>query len=665
MLDLAIAVTAWTLPAIAVLALLRKSHAVVYIPNGSYGVVEKLWSLRGSRHKDSFISLHGEAGFLPETPLGGFHFFFPFKYRIHQQPLITVRGMAYLFARAGRPMEDGQTLGRWPGGVDVTDARAFLENGGQQGPQRKIQRQGAYPINTALFAVLTEEAIHAIRLGEDGTLDADHQRICSGKGYAPVILDQDMVGVVTVHDGTGLDHGEIIAPAVGTDEGRPETFHNSFQDIEKFLSAGGRRGRQEQVIVEGTYYINRLFATVTEHEKKLVPIGHVGVVISYTGPQGADVSGSDYKHGQLVESGQRGVWREPLQPGKYAVNPFALLVKEVPTTNFVLRWQEGRSEDHGFDTNLKDIPLITRDAFEPVLGLNVVVHVGQDDAPYVIQQFADLNQLVEQTLDPMVSAWFKDAAQAMTLIELVNKRAEIQAHALAEMKTRFAKYKLNVMEVMIGTPRAPAGDRHIDMVFEQLRARQVAKEQIVTYTSQQEAADKERELRESEATAAQQPALTASKVAIQVAENHGCAELARKTKDAEALVKLAEANARQTKLQGEAEAARITMVGNADASRITAVGTAEASASKAQVEAFGGAEIALRKAVAQILGEAIAKAQVPLVPNVVMAGGAGAQAPTVPELLTGIALARGGFGSLAGAEPSAAGGRLPGTAPAV
>ena len=129
MLDLAIAVTAWTLPAIAVLALLRKSHAVVYIPNGSYGVVEKLWSLRGSRHKDSFISLHGEAGFLPETPLGGFHFFFPFKYRIHQQPLITVRGMAYLFARAGRPMEDGQTLGRWPGGVDVTDARAFLENG--------------------------------------------------------------------------------------------------------------------------------------------------------------------------------------------------------------------------------------------------------------------------------------------------------------------------------------------------------------------------------------------------------------------------------------------------------------------------------------------------------------------------------------------------------
>ena len=130
-------------------------------------------------------------------------------------------------------------------------------------------------------------------------------------------------------------------------------------------------------------------------------------------------------------------------------------------------------------------------------------------------------------------------------------------------------------------------------------------------------------------------------------------------------MKLAEANARQTKLQGEAEAARITMVGNADASRITAVGTAEASASKAQVEAFGGAEIALRKAVAQILGEAIAKAQVPLVPNVVMAGGAGAQAPTVPELLTGIALARGGFGSLAGAEPSAAGGRLPGTAPAV
>jgi hypothetical protein len=30
-----------------------------------------------------------------------------------------------------------------------------------------------------------------------------------------------------------------------------------------------------------------------------------------------------------------------------------------------------------------------------------------------------------RSLDPMVSAWFKDAAQETTLIELVGKRAEL------------------------------------------------------------------------------------------------------------------------------------------------------------------------------------------------------------------------------------------------
>ena len=60
--------------------------------------------------------------------------------------------------------------------------------------------------------------------------------------------------------------------------------------------------------MEGTYYVNRLFATVDMTDKTQIRIGHVGVVISYTGPKGDDVSGEDYKHGKLVKPGHRGVW---------------------------------------------------------------------------------------------------------------------------------------------------------------------------------------------------------------------------------------------------------------------------------------------------------------------------------------------------------------------
>ena len=447
-----------------------------------------------------------------------------------------------------------------------------------------------------------------------------------------MVIDSDRVAIVTVQDSPALEHGEIIAPTVGTDARIETLFHNGFQDIPRFLAAGGRRGRQEQVLVEGTYYINRLFATVEITTKTQITIGHVGVVISYTGPKGADISGDDYKHGKLVAPGQRGVWQIPLQPGKYAVNPYAQDVKLVPTTNFQLRWIENTTtQTHNFDENLSEIRLITKDAFEPILPLSIVVHIAQDDAPYVVQQFAEIGKLVDQTLDPMVSAWFKDAAQEMTLIELVGKRAELQTKALGEMRLRFQKYRLNVMEVMIGTPRAMPGDKHIDTVFEQLRARQVAREQAATNTSQQEAALKERELNEARAVAAQQAALTASKVAIQVAQNEGEALLQRRGRDAEAIKVTAAAEAERTRVSGQAEA-----------DRITAIGAAEASATKAQADALGGPEIALRKMIAQIAAEAMQHASQPLVPHIIMGGERSASG--MVDLLMAMALADGSVG---------------------
>jgi regulator of protease activity HflC (stomatin/prohibitin superfamily) len=232
----------------------------------------------------------------------------------------------------------------------------------------------------------------------------------------------------------------------------------------------------------------------------------------------------------------------------------------------------------------------------------------------------------------MVSAWFKDAAQELTLIELVGKRAELQAKALGEMRVRFQKYRLNVMEVMIGTPRAMPGDRHIDTVFEQLRVRQVAREQAATYASQQEAALIERELNEALAVADQQTALTASKIAVQVAQNEGEALLQRRSRDAEAIKVTAAADAERTRLLGQAEA-----------DRIRAVGEAEASATKAQSDALGGPEVALRKMIAQIMAEAMQHASQPLVPQVVMGGERGASG--IVDLLMAMSLANGTIGA--------------------
>src|SRR5206468_9714252 len=114
----------------------------------------------------------------------------------------------------------------------------------------------------------------------------------------------------------------------------------------------------------------------------------------------------------------------------------------VPTTNIILKWIKSQSGSHKFDENLSEVSLITKDAFEPTLPLSVVVHIDYRKAPLVVQRFGDIKKLVEQTLDPMVSAYFKNVAQKYTLIELLQERSDIQEHAGQEMRAKFAAYNL-------------------------------------------------------------------------------------------------------------------------------------------------------------------------------------------------------------------------------
>jgi uncharacterized membrane protein YqiK len=611
----------WIASIIGVLLFIRASNIFRYIPNNQVGVVEKMWSTKGSI-KQGFIALNGEAGFEPEILRGGLHMFFPFMYSIHKSDLVTVgQGkIAYVFARDGVPLSASQVLSAndTDEKSDFQDVRKFLTHGGQKGPQRKVLREGTYAINTAQFAIITDERVYGHALGADErqVLDAMKKTLSDRDGFTPVILTpgEDIVGIVTTHDGPSLPPGEIIAPEVGTDLKDEATFHNNFQEPEKFLKAGGYRGRQLQVVVEGTWYINRLFATVEEVPKTIIPVGNVGVVIFYTGPHTADVSGDQYRHGELVARGSRGVWQEPLLPGKYAFNTYAGKVEIIPTVNFILKWVRGESGALKLDENLAEISLITKDAFEPTLPLSVVMHIDYKKAPMIIQRFGDVKKLVEQTLDPMVSAFFKNIGQKMTLIELLQNRAAIQDESLTEMKAKFTAYSLELQEVLIGTPRAPAGDQTIENILIQLRSRQVAREQITTYQEQEKAAVQERTLNEAKSAAAAQTALTQSLIQIKVHENEGAAALARAQKDAETVKVTAAAIGEKSRLEGQGEA-----------DRVLAIGQANAQSTKLSVDAYGGPEYRLAEQNFSRFAEALTKINQPLVPQFIMSGAQGSE----------------------------------------
>ncbi len=459
-------------------------------------------------------------------------------------------------------------------------------------------------------------------------------------------LGVDTIAIVTVHDGPSLTPGEIIAPAVANDSS-DANYHNNYQDPEAFLRAGGRRGRQYVPLTDGTYFINRWFATVEMIPKTVVPIGYVGVVVSYHGKIGRDTSGTAFRHGERVAEGERGVWERPLGPGKYPFNTYAGQIVLVPTTNFVLHWITGRTEAHRYDESLRSIDLVTKDAYEPLLPLSVVVHIDYEKAPGVIQRFGDVKKLITQTLDPMLSAYFRDVAHKKTMLELLHQRDEIQKESRDELRRKFREFDIECVDVLIGKPDTAEAGGKIETLLEQLRQRQLSIEQLETYERQKTAAEKLRTLNEAQAQANMQTQLTNTRVQVQIAESQGEAELALARKKAEQTVVQADAElqrsrkfaeqtvvkaeadlaaarrqAEQTVVTAQAESQQRTLAGRGEAQRIMQTGLSEASVLMRKIGSFGDPRLYALSVVA----EHLAHSSQPLVPERLFTAGSDGQA---------------------------------------
>ena len=660
----ALGTVGWAIVGLLIAAILVVALCLRFIPNNRVGIVEKL-AFAPSLSEGRILALNGEVGYQADVLRGGLHFgWWRWQYRIHKVSLVTVpQGkIGYLYARDGQPLHASQTLGRVVDSNHFQDARAFLGEGaegdearlGQRGRQRAILREGVYAINLALFIVITEDVVFRLNLGGQRELEnvvTWQKQLREIGGFDPVVVGAmaraiyavgdegeveqrvrvrrghvvgapipeaapipelqaptgvDNIAIITVHDGPSLAAGEIIAPAVANDRNDPN-YHNNYQDPEAFLRAGGRRGRQYVTLTDGTYFINRWFATVEMIPKTVVPIGYVGVVVSYYGRVGRDLSGEGFRHGERVAEGERGVWERPLGPGKYPFNTYAASIVLVPTTNFVLHWITGKSESHHYDESLRSIDLVTKDAYEPMLPLSVVVHIDYQKAPSVIQRFGDVKKLITQTLDPLLSAYFRDVAHKKTMLQLLQERDSIQSEAREELRRKFRDFDIECVDVLIGKPDTAEAGGKIETLLEQLRIRQLSIEQIETYERQRAAAEKQKVLKEAQAQADMQTELTNSRVQVQIAENKGEADLARARKQAEQLVVTAQAESQQRVLAGRGEG-----------SRTLQVGLSEASVLLRKINSFGDPRL---YALAEV-AERLAHSSQPLVPERVFMAGA-------------------------------------------
>lgn len=91
----------------------------------------------------------------------------------------------------------------------------------------------------------------------------------------------------------------------------------------EFLANSGQKGIQRQVLGPGKYRLNPYGYNIDIIDAISVPIGYVGVVTS--------LSGAKAPEGKFAAGNQKGVRAEVLQPGLYYVNPkqFKIDVQEV------------------------------------------------------------------------------------------------------------------------------------------------------------------------------------------------------------------------------------------------------------------------------------------------------------------------------------------------
>jgi uncharacterized membrane protein YqiK len=608
----------WILALILCIALykfiFRFLLGMVIVPEDKIGLVTKKFVLFGKNRElpdGRIIATLGEAGYQARTLAPGLYFWkWVWQYSISMEPftIIPEGKIGLVLSKDGSEIPSGNILAHRVECDNFQDAEKFLQNGGQRGRQSNYITAGSYRINTLLFQISVTSMIR---------------------------IQESMVGIITTLDGLPIEAGQIAGKVIDG--------HNNFQDFGTFIKTGGNKGLQPQVILAGSYNLNPWAVQVEEIPMSEIPIGYVGVVISYIGQEGKDLTGTDFKHGNIVEKGYKGVWLEPLGPGKYPINTYTMKLELVPTTNLVLNWATARSEAHNLDKNLSTITVRSKDGFPFNLDVAQIIHVPSNEAPKVIARFGNMVNLVSQVLEPTIGNYFRNSAQDSDVIAFLTTRKERQESAKAHIKKVLDEYNVNAVDTLIGDIVPP------ETLMKTLTDRKIAEEQKVTYETQKKAQETRQGMEKETAIADMQKDIVKAQQSVEIAERTANATVKKAEGDASSVKLAVSAEAESTKMRAHAEAEstraraqaeseaiklkasaqaeQISLTGNAEASKILAVGKSTAEAYELAVKALGGDNFTRYK-----ITEELSKGNIKLIPDVLI-GGNGANGNAVEGIL--------------------------------
>ena len=328
-----------------------------------------------------------------------------------------------MIAQVGKTLPAGAKSARYKDVFgNFTDLEIFITNDGEKGVQRPVLAPGSLlPIHPIAFLILTKNKVFGLpispelqkRSREKGgltpalfNLQPNQLNVVSiapqiqEGGSGNVVEKRDVVGVVTTLEGKPLASGYIASRLGGFSDietletenaedarvietllGDKNGLHNNYQNFQAFLDNGGEMGLQHDVLRYGAYTLNPFLVHVEIVPMLVVKQGETAAIKAYVGLSTQDTSGVDFKFGSLVRPGHRGLWREPLRTGKYAINPRIYQAEIVPTAIIKLDWAAEVTGAHGLDAKLMPITAKSNEGFMFRIDLQVLIHVPDTKAP--------------------------------------------------------------------------------------------------------------------------------------------------------------------------------------------------------------------------------------------------------------------------------------------
>jgi uncharacterized membrane protein YqiK len=549
---------------------------------------------------EAFLANHGEKGPQIQILPPGSYRINPYLFRVTKVPVVSIGNnqIGIAVATDGASISEGRLLGKHTENHNnFQDGKAFLESGGQKGPQIDILLPGTYRINTKLIEIKVMNAT-----------------------TVPV----KAIGLVTAKDGEPLPPTEYIAKSI--------VGHQDFQAGASFLANGGQRGPQLDFLKPGTYYINPLLFDVTLDEVLVVGRGEVAVIVSNIGKDpsqdpAVQEPGDTIRNGverYVVSSGYRGIQREVLGPGTYYLNKLAYTSHIIPTTNITIDWamekwapknspgittktaqaaqpdlsNTGITPDYMKSRAFNPLNIVSKDGFEMSVEVKVILRVLPEQAPHMVARIGTIENLVEDVIHPLIDSSFRNQASSSEAMQFMQDRYEEQRKAEEHAADELQKYHVECVSVLICQIKLP------DRLMQTLTDKVVASQQKAMYDSQQEAEGRRAEMEKTKAQADLQPSLVKAEIDVKIA-----------AQQKQQNITLAEGKSQSTKLEQEGIAAGIAAVGNAEAEKINAIGQATANAYQEQANALGQQPMSIIEIMKQV-----AQGNVKITPDILVQG---------------------------------------------